>query len=277
VNDDLDFIEIGGERFACGLNLPSDGVRPMTFDPLPDSFLLTKSQIEKITTDPRRTPRRQLFAGRKWIWSQGSVGSCNGQSQAGAVMRARHFRNLSYVKLSGSGLYAFMNDGRDRGSGLEEGRLLIETKGVPIAEGLEDNRFYLQRNIPQSNVQSMARFRCQTYRVDNQDQLASGVAQDMMAVIAVTAGGKYSALDSNGIRGGGGGKGNHSVGCCDVFVRGGRYLFDEFGSWDLRNGQGGYAYLTWDRHLSGPNEFHSFFLIHTVIDDPNDPNAIKVK
>lgn len=269
MSDDL--IEIGGERFALGLNLPKDGVRPLTAAPLPDKFLLTKKQIEEIVGNPQRTPRRELFAGEKWIWSQGSVGSCNGQSQAGGVMRARALRQLAYIKLSGSGMYALMNDGVDRGSGLEEGRLLLESTGVPTADGLNDGKFYTKRTLPKSNLDQAYRFRCETFRADHEEQLASGIAHDMIAIVAVHADSRYSKLDSNGVRGDSDGPGNHSVGACDVFIRNGEYLFDEFGSWGLRNGEGGYAYLTWKRHLATPNKHHSFFLIHNVIDDPLDP------
>lgn len=264
-------IVVGGEVFKLATLLPPGGVRPMAAAPLPGKFLRTQQQIEKILSSPNRTPGRQLWSGPQWIWSQGRHGSCNAQAIAGAVMRARSLRRLDYIKLSGSGLYAWLNDGVDRGSGLEEGRIAIEQKGVPIADGLDDGAFLTMRTLPKKNQDEAYRFRSETFRVDTQDELASGVALGMIGIVAVTANSKYQQLDRDGVRGGGGGMGNHSVGVCDVRIRNGQYEFDEFGSWGLKNGEGGYAYLQWDRHLESTNRYHSFFLIHNVIDDPKAP------
>ncbi len=186
-----------------------------------ESFLRTQQQIAKILSNANRTPGRQLWSGSQWIWSQGRHGSCNAQAIAGAVMRARSLRRLDYIKLSGSGLYAWLNDGVDRGSGLEEGRIAIEQKGVPIADGLDDGAFFTMRTLPKKNQDEAYRFRSETFRVDTQDELASGVALGMIVLWRSLQTASTSSSIAMAFAGGGGGMGNHSVGVCDVRIRNG--------------------------------------------------------
>lgn len=263
-----DSIVIGGEHYSLGLN-PPDGPRPLNAPRIPDKFLVTKAQLEKQLSNPKRTPRRKLFSGNDWVRNQNGTGSCNGQAAAVAVMMARYLRGQKYVRLSGAGLYAFMNDGRDNGSGLEEGRLLIEQKGVPVSDGLNDGAFYLQRNIPKANVDSMARFRVSTYRLDTRDDHLSALYWDMIVVAAIHVGRGFSTPDRNGIIGLSSGPGNHAIIIKDYAWLNGDWAFDLHNSHNVTYVDGGSAWTRWD-HYKRPNEVHSHYAIHTTIDDPEE-------
>lgn len=264
-----------GDGQQCGTGLIVQDVRPTGVFPsvlmAPGFRMLTKAEVEKITTDPRRTPGRKQF-GPDWIRNQGGRGSCNGYAGAKALERARVLRGQPRVVLSGEGLYAQINDGRDVGSMLDRGMKCLMEHGVP-PEDMVRREEYLWRNISEQAKQARARFKAhEAFELDKdedaEDQLASGLAAGFMAVVAVHFTGAMQRLDAHGVAGGVEGPGNHAVGNDDVRVRGGRYEFDFFNSHGLQYGDQGRAWLTWDRHYATTIKYHAFYLIPSTNDDP---------
>lgn len=262
-----------GERYYLGCQVPE--ARPVTrFAVFADNLTLTRDQIVLATQNPLRTPRRELFAGADWIPNQGNVGSCNGQAGAKALEKARALRGQKHIKLSGEGLYAQINGGRDNGSMLDDGMEAIQAVGVPEAKYFTEGKFYKPAEFRNNAdaVKSASRFKAlECYRIDNAQQLASALCRDFICVVAVHVAGGYDRLDSRGVRGATSGPGNHAVHVVDVRLSpDGDYEFDEAGSWGLRNGHGGYAWITWKKHLASTVRHHAFYAIRSTIDDPED-------
>jgi len=254
------------DGFYTGLLTPEK--RPETFAAYRASQqVLSKDQIRAIVTNPDRTPRRLWFPAEKWIRNQGRRGSCNGYAGAWALARARVIAGLDFVPLSGEYLYSLINDGRDAGSMLDRGMMAIQEKGV-ARESMVRHESYLFRDMSAAARADAANFKgWECYRVDDESELASGLALGFVGVVAVHASGSYRSLDSRGVRGSSQGRGNHAVGVQDVRISpSGEFEFDEVGSWGRQNGQDGYAWLTWQRHFRSTVESHAFYLIRAVTD-----------
>jgi C1A family cysteine protease len=170
-----------------------------------------------------------------------------------------------------------INDDRDAGSMLDRGMHALTEKGV-AREDLVRHESYLWRDMSQEARADAANhkgFEC--YRVDDESELASGLALGFVGVVAVHANSSYRRLDARGVRGTAIGPGNHAVGVQDVRLGDdGDFEFDEVGSWGRSNGQDGYAWLSWKQHLRSTVERHAFYLIRAA-SDPLNSSVPKVK
>jgi hypothetical protein len=257
-------------QFHTGLLVPEK--RPLTTPRLRDVIpLLNRKEIEEIIRDPKRVAGRNLF-GPKVIKHQGSRGSCNGYAGAKALQRSRVLQGMPHVELSGEGLYAQINDGRDRGSGLQEGMEALLKNGVP-PEAMVPREEYLWSRITEEAKRACSRFRAaECHRADDEDELATGLALGFVGVVAVHANNAFMRLDGNGIVNPADGVGNHSVGVDDLTIIGGEYAFDMFNSWGLTYGDQGRGLLTWRRHFRTPSRHHAFYLIRAAHSDPEGIN-----
>ena len=266
-----DEIIIDGQPVGTGLLVPD--VRPRTFHSFPKVRELSIDEIARITTYPNRTPSRERF-GRDWIYNQGNIGSCNGCAGAKALERARVMRGLERVKLSGEGLYAAINGGRDVGSMLDDGMHFMVDSGVPLESDVPAREYRKSRIKPEA-YQRASRFKAlEPYRVDTESQLASGLALGFVGVVAVHATQRFSQLDGDGVVASTDGPGNHAVGVDDVRVHDGELQFDMFNSWGTGYGQDGRGWLSWLRHFRTTHKYHAFYLIRSTIDDQEGDNPI---
>ena len=259
-----------------GLLLPAN--RPETFAAYRSANpVLSRDQIRQILSNPDRTAARIRFPGGFWIRNQGRRGGCNGFAGAWALARARVMAGLPYVALSGEYLYSMINGGRDSGSMLDDGMQALLEKGV-AREDLVRHESYLWREMSQEARSSAANYKAvECYRVDDESELASGLALGFVGVVAVHANSSYQRLDARGVRGTAIGPGNHAVGVQDVRISDdGDFEFDEFGSWGRRNGQDGCAWISWKQHLRSTVERHAFYLIRAAT-DPLDSNVPEIK
>lgn len=262
------YVKIGGEEFGLGLLVPA--VRPLRCQAFEASLTYTFEQIKYLLGNSERTPRREKFAGRDWIGNQGNLGSCNGYAGAKALEKARVLRGLSHVKLSGEYLYGRINGGRDQGSMLDDGMEELEKFGCATEATTERRKFYTPRTVPEAAKQEAKRFRARCRRIDTEIQFASALIRDWVIVNAVHVGGGYQRLDKDGVRGASLGDGNHATHCVDLRIRSDEFQFDEAGSWDLANGDGGYAWITWKKHLRTTVDKHCYYAIEFTSDDPQD-------
>ena len=262
-------------NFQLGLLVPDS--RPMGFPAFADKQkLYTRREIQEILADGCRTTSRHQF-GPDWIKFQGNRGSCNGYAGAGALERARVKRGLDHVVLSGEGLYAQINRGKDQGSLLEDGMEKLCGVGIP-PESMVPHEEYLWSNVSNEAKQACARFRAlECYRVDTEEELASGLAAGFVGVIAVHANDAFMRLDGSGRVSPTDGPGNHAVGVDDVRIFGDEYEFDMFNSWGTKYGQDGRGWISWKRHLKTTVRYHSFYLIRSTTDDPDAKNPPKIK
>ena len=232
--------------------------------------ILTMDQIRQVLTNPERTAARERFNPKQYIRNQGRRGSCGGYAGAWALARARVAAGLLFVPMSGEYLYSMINGGRDSGSMLDDGMHAMMEKGI-CREDLVEHESYLWSQMSAAARSDAANhLGLEGYRVDDESELASGLALGFIGVVAVHANSSYQQTDSRGVRGQSLGPGNHAVGVQDVRINSdGEFEYDEFGSWGLRNGQDGCAWLTWKRHLRSTNENHAFYLIRAASDPVN--------
>jgi len=249
-----------------GLTVPAE--RPADFPAFRSlNKILTRDQIRQIVTHPDRTPARQRFPAAQWIRNQGRRGSCQGYATAWALARVRVMAGLPFVPLSGEFVYAQTNGGTDSGSPLIAGMKKIQEVGT-CREDLVKHESYLWRDMSQAardDAKNYRGFEC--FRVDDESELATGLALGFIAVVCVHASGNYRRLDARGVRGASRGRGNHAVGAQDVRLSpDGEFEFDEVGSWGRSNGQDGYAWLRWEDHLEVCNQYHANYLIRAASD-----------
>lgn len=271
MSESLPYIEIDGNLFPLGCLVPDR--RPETFPAYADSQpMFTRDQKLDLLRDPKRMGATLWFPNSIYIKSQGGRGSCNGYAGAKALERARVKRGLRHIPLSGEGLYAQINGGRDGGSMLDDGMKAITERGVP-PESLVPHQEYLWRNISEEARQAMPRFKAvECYRVDTSDELESGLCAGFVGVVAVHVTNAFMTLEADGSVFPTDGPGNHAVGVDDIRWTGKEFEFWMFNSWGLRYGREGRGWLSWSRHFRSPSRHHAFYLIRSTTDDPQGVN-----
>jgi C1A family cysteine protease len=272
-----EIIVIDGQEFGTGLLLPA--FKPRTFPTYGDNGpMFMRDQIAKIVTDPGRVAGSRLWKPEEWIRSQGNVGSCNGQAAAHALERTQVSRGIRRRRLSGEGLYALINGGRDQGSMLDDGMHALKNNGVPEEQYVPLAKFLTQRQLSREAVDSMRRNRAhECYRVETEDELASGLAAGFCGVVAVHATQSYGRLDGRGVSPPASGPGNHAVLVHDIRISpAGSYEFESANSWGLKWGNKGHNWITWASHLQSTIRYHAFYLIRSTTFDKGDtPGAIE--
>lgn len=218
--------------------------------------------IEKVRA---RWRARQLFTDR-WILSQGNRGSCNGYACAGSLSRIVYLSGLPEVHLSGEYVYAHINGGLDRGSTLDDGMKFLMQNGACRKELVPHETYLLNRISKEAEADAKNYIAHECLEAKTEIELADGLSNGFIAVVAVQASQSYSRLDSKGICGESNGVGNHSVSVDDCIFDGTQFLFDQPNSWGLSWGDRGRGYLTWNRHLRKTVQYHQFFLIRGVSD-----------
>lgn len=257
-----------GERVGTGLKMPAH--RPETFAPFRLSVGAKTAQqiIELIKA--RVTPATEWFPAQQWIRNQGQRSSCNGWAAAGALRRAIFKAGGKDVPLSGADLYSQINGDRDAGSMLDDGMHALLNPGC-APESMVDPMIYKSSQIGMEAKRQRANFRAgECHRVDDELELAAGLAMGYIGVIAVHYQANYNRLDGNGVSAPCPGPGNHAVGVEDVRWRNGRFEFGEFNSHGLGSGNQGRRWLTWRDHLAQTSKYHAFYLIRAAKINPEE-------
>ena len=265
-----------GEERRLGCLVPD--TFPTGFPTFADAFaaeMLTAEQVRAaLAGKPSMWGRRQRFAGKKYVRNQRSFGSCNGWSTAGCLSRLRELRGEPYVCLSGADAYSQMNGGRDQGSVLADGMRIVEANGVAPEDLVPWDHVYTNQISAEARA-ARARFKgFKAYAVDTELELASALVLGRCGVVAVHATNSFNSQDGDGVNRGGNGPGNHSVGVQDVRLGAdGTIQFDMPNSWDVNWCDGGYTWLTWDRHLRETVKYHRFWVMVSTTDDPSDDSS----
>lgn len=230
--------------------------------------------LEQLKANP--VSRRKTF-GRRFVKNQRSHGSCNGFSCTAAVAKTRYLRGQKWEDLSGAFCYAQMNGGRDQGSMLDDGMEVVQQVGVaPESYGGWD-RIY-QQHYGRDAYEAAKRFRAEEVLVLNSElELASAILLRYIPVVAVHVDGNFDRVGVDGVSRGGQGVGNHSI-HLDGFSWSeqlGCLKFDNEGSWGPEWGDEGRIFLTWERHLKACRQYHQFFGVRGVVDDPQGENPPK--
>lgn len=251
------------EQYGLGLLVPK--VRPLRLPAIENSpFMLTRAQIEKILSDPRRTLKRKIF-GKEFTKNQSTTSGCNGYAYALAVEKMRVQFGLPWVKLSGDYIYSLVNGGRDAGSMLDDGAQAAENKGIAPEDLVTRWEWRHSRMSSEAKASAINYRAWEGFRVDSEEGLASALALGWIGVVATEFNSRLmGSLDSDGISAPSNGSGNHAENVDDVTIIKGKYAFDAHNSHNIGFGEGGRHRVTWDRHLSGPNQYHAFTVFRGV-------------
>jgi len=270
-----DVIDHNGNLYYTGM-IPA--AAKLSFAPR-YSPVASKAEIVDLIHAPTRIKKRDVF-GASWIRNQEDRGACNGFAAAQALQRALWLAGRDKEILSGEFLYSQMNGtpSRDVGSMLDDGMKLIKDVGAPPYKDRHRRKFKSSDFTPEDFRDANERKAFEVLGVDTELELAEGLAKGAVGVVAVHANNSFMKLDKNGIAGGTNGPGNHAVGVDDVKIINGELCFDMFNSWSTNYGDQGRAYLTWDKHLKQPNQYHYFYLITaartTNTDDIPEPQKV---
>jgi hypothetical protein len=190
----------------------------------------------------------------------------------GSLERARVRRKLPHVVLSGDGLYALINGGRDEGSQLVDGMEKIQETGIPTAETVPYGHIYM-RQIPASAWEEAKRFKgFRLYQLKSEKDLITALTLWYDVVVGVQVNNNWLKMDAQEVIPPQPGPGNHAIGVDDIRYNSqkGRFEFQHYGSWGPDNHHDGRAWLTWDGHLKTTVNYHGFYAIQSTLDDPNN-------
>ena len=245
--------------------------------PVPDGFVsafrtyesehpvLDDSDIKKLIQSPVRVPRRAIF-GDRWIMDQRNHGSCNGFAGAGGLSKARYLRGIQDgLLLSGAFLYSLINGGRDQGSALEDGLTAVRKYGIAPADLVPWDQIYPREQPANARAEALKHKGLSCWAVQTKQGFRSALALGFPVIVAVHAGSNFSRINQSGIAGVDNGIGNHAVHCDDITIVGGKEVYDHAGSWGLRYGQKGRAYLTWDSFAQTFGK-HQFYAIGSTLE-----------
>lgn len=266
MSDQLPEFDFAGETYKLACLLP-----PTFPDKLPKlaaapTFRTWSRQEIDDAIQNKPVKRREQFSGKAFIINQKSVGSCNAAAATGVLRRAMVLNGRNEVpQLCWEFLYAQINGGVDQGSMLEDGMIALEKIGVPPLDLAKHpiNKHIFKNQFDAADYEAARSWTAQAcYQVDTKEELATLILSGAGAgVVAVHVGNNFTELNSKGFAGASGGPGNHAVGVDDVAIIDGDLAFDMFNSWDVNYGEGGRAYLDWERHFSQTIKHHGFYAV----------------
>lgn len=250
-----------------------------SFARYPDEDLLTLDQIQQILGEPERIRARDQF-GSGWILDQGRRSSCNAYAVAGSLARIRHRMGLSRVNFGPEFLYALINDGKDRGSMLDDGMLAVTKHGVCPREMIPWEAYRIEDVSLEARRVAMnyRALECYQFPTGSLEEfwhaVVSAVCRNELVVLAVHVGNRF--LQSGEAAGLDRGPGNHAVAADDAKIEGNSLFdirLDMFNSWGTSFGRQGRSWISAE-HLRDPMRYHAMYAIRSASLDATAPNPI---
>jgi Papain family cysteine protease len=264
----LDAVVIGGEPRVLA-KLAPDPVKRAAFPP----FLTAAPTVPR--SEWKDIDRRTYFDD-DYMLDQRSNGSCVGFCSAHALMRLRAIEGQRpHVRLSGAFTYSLINGGRNDGAQISDSLATLMKVGTCPESMAPWDAIYPSRYKPEARV-AAARFRIlEAYKVNDFDELMSGIQLGFIGVGAVHVASRFSTLDRDGVCGFDRGPGNHAVTFQGAKrLPNGEWVLDMPNSWGRSFGENGHGYIT-EKHIE--SVIQDAYLIRAATSDPEGeqpPGAI---
>lgn len=206
-----------------------------------------------------------------WTKDQNGWGKCASSAGTYAVEKARHRSGQERIELSDDYLYSLVNGGRDRGSSLGENLKQIMRGGIATRRTVPEGDIYRRRYDTSVADKEALRFRGhEGYAINTELEAVVACVTGEAFVFAIHVGRNWKRFDSRGVLIGDRGMGNHSEHADHVRYnrQEGRFEFRGHSSHGTRQGEGGFYWCLWDKHLNSVHRSHQKYVIPNAVLDP---------
>lgn len=206
-----------------------------------------------------------------WTKNQNGWGKCASSAATYAEEKARYVSGQPRIELSDDYLYSLVNGGRDQGSTLGENLRAITQKGIATRKTVREGQIFRNAyNASQADKEAL-RFRAhEGFATPSEQEVVAALVTGKPVVIAIHVGRNWKNFDKDGVLVGDIGPGNHSEHLDHVRYnrQKGRFEFREHSSHGKSQGDGGFFWVTWERHLATVHSSHVFYAVPNAIQDP---------
>lgn len=203
--------------------------------------------------------------------NQNGWGKCASSAATYAVEKARYVSGQPRIDLSDDYLYSLVNGGRDQGGTLSENLRAITQRGIATRQSVKEGQIFRNSYSVSAADKEALRFRAhEGYATPSEQEVVVALVTGKPVVIAIHVGRNWKNFDKDGVLVGDIGPGNHSEHLDHVRYnrQNGRFEFREHSSHGKSQGDGGFFWVTWERHLSTVHSSHVFYAVPNAIQDP---------
>jgi hypothetical protein len=148
---------------------------------------------------------------------------------------------------------------------------VLKTKGDAPLSLVPKNEIYPELQPANADAEA-ARYKADViYAIKTIQGVWCALARDFDVVVAVMVGNRFGNLDGNAVAGFDHGAGNHCVHADGLYLVGSELTADGANSWDVTWGEQGRMGLQ-TKHFTEPFNYHTFYVVSSVIDDPQGTN-----
>lgn len=207
----------------------------------------TDSQILQILNNPGRVPASQTF-DTHWVvkGDQKQHGSCGGFGLASSASKLRWRQGYrDGLVLSGSWLYAHMNNGQDNGSNPADDIQVLTTYGAPSVDTVDADMIFMNQ-MPAGAAQEAFRHKgLDMYNAETEQEVKSALAADLPVVVVVQVAGQFQNYNGQGLLPAYRGQGDHIVHCDDLKYVNNQWIYPGANNWGISWGNQGRFEAGW--------------------------------
>jgi hypothetical protein len=261
-----------GVRHALGLMPDPNPPRLRSYANTVESLPSRQRLIEIVESDEyQNNVGGAAHYDSTWTKNQNGWGKC--ASSAGTYLeeKARYRGGQARIELSDDYLYSLVNGGRDRGSTLGENLRAIMTRGIASRRVVAEGKIYRGRYDNAQADKDALRFRGhEGIGINSEHEAVACLAAGGAFAYAVHVGRNWKRFDSRGVLIGDRGMGNHSEHADHVRYnrQTGQFEFRGHSSHGTSQGDGGFYWCLWDKHLDSVHSSHQKYTIPNAIQDP---------
>lgn len=261
-----------GERHALGLMPDPNPPRLSAFSDSAASLPSRSQLISYIESDEyQRNVGGAAYYDSTWTKNQNGWGKCASSAGTYLVEKARHRGGQARIELSDDYLYSLVNGGRDQGSTLGENLRAIMARGIASRHAVAEGKIYRGRYDNANADKDALRFRGhEGIGINSEHEAVACLVAGHAFAFAIHVGRNWKRFDSRGVLIGDRGMGNHSEHADHVRYnrQTGQFEFRGHSSHGKSQGEGGFYWCLWDKHLNSVHNSHQKYTIPNAIQDP---------